>query len=145
MMEEKSAYEIVGQMDFFRGFSPPEIDQLLATGRWVRAVSGEAVIAEGAEDPCPYLYVLVRGKVNVVKNKKVLAVLGVGDTFGEIGAMADTPRSAHVIANGECFLLRFDPSQINDLPTELQLKFVKRLLYTLAGRLVAMDRRVCLV
>ena len=140
---EEDALEILKQIDFFKEFGPEEMRTLLRSGEWVKASPGEPVITEGATDL--FLYVLLRGQVNVVKNKKVLATLDSGDSFGEIGALAGEPRTAHVISRGDSFLLRFDPGRINRLPTELQLKFVKKLLFTLASRLIDLNRRFCTV
>ncbi len=140
MTNEKSPAGILAQIDFFSSFFPGEIEQILAKGDWIKAASGQTLIDEGADDA--YLYVLVRGLVNVVKNGKVLAQLEAGDSFGEIGALARTPRTATVRAHGECYCLRFGPRQIDSLPTDVQLKLVKTLLYSLASRLTSANRRL---
>lgn len=131
--------KMIKQIDFFKEFSPDEIRMLLDAGEWVKAQSGEPVIMEGDEDL--YLYVILKGSANVIKQEKVLTTMEAGTSFGEIGAIVGGPRSAYVIALGECFLLRFHPDQINELPTEVQLKLVKKLLYTMTSRLLEMDRR----
>ena len=139
MKDVKNIVEALSQVDFFRDFSDEEIERLLAEGQWVKFPSGGTIIQEGADDL--YLYVLVRGQVNVIKNNKVLAQINAGESVGEISALARMPRTARVIAHGECFCLRFEPHRIDRLPTQIQLKLVKRLLYALAGRLSAINRR----
>jgi len=139
MTQEKEPSEILAQMDFFRDFFRAEIDEVLAAGRWFRFAPGQTIIAEGENDL--YFYILVRGRVKVVKNKKTLATLRDGDSFGEIGAMAKTPRTAYVITQSECYCLRFDPQRIEALPNDVQLKLLKKLLYSLADRLTSLNRR----
>jgi len=134
-----ASLEILRHLDFFKTFSDDEIEKILEVAEWVKADTSERIITEGEDDL--YLYLLIKGQVSVVKNSKVLAVLSAGDTFGEINALAGNPRTAHVVARDQCFCLRFDPLKINTLEPSIQLKFVKRILYTLASRLVNLDRR----
>ncbi|MBW2091201.1 MAG: cyclic nucleotide-binding domain-containing protein [Deltaproteobacteria bacterium] len=135
----KANQEILRQLDFFKTFSKEEIDMVVEAAEWVKADPTERIITEG-EDGL-YLYLLIKGQVSVVKNKKVLAILTAGDTFGEIGALAGNPRTAHVVAKDQCYCLRFDSQRISNMEPNLQLKFVKKILYTLASRLIDLDRR----
>jgi CRP-like cAMP-binding protein len=132
--------EVIGKIEFFREFSTEEVDDVIKAGSWVKAEPREQIITEGDKDV--FLYILLKGQVSVVKGRKILAVLQAGDSFGEIGALAGSPRTAHVIAKEQVFCLRFDPSQIDQMETGLQLKFVKKILYTMAERLILLDRRV---
>ena len=132
-------HEVLSQIDFFRDYSKSEIDQLLEVGQWIKFSSGQAIINEGSDDQ--EMYVLVRGQVHVVKNRKILARLNPGDSFGEISALAQTPRTAHVIAHSECYCVRFEPRLLNRLPAEIQLKLIKKLLFTLAQRLAVLNRK----
>ncbi|MBU2548949.1 MAG: cyclic nucleotide-binding domain-containing protein [Proteobacteria bacterium] len=129
----------IRQIEFFRDFSDDEAERLLNCSQWVKFGLGQTIISEGGDDQ--YLYILVRGQVNVVKNRKVLAQINAGDSFGEISSLARSPRTAHVIARKECFCLRLEPFRIDSLPVEIQLKLVKKLLYTLADRLISINRR----
>jgi CRP-like cAMP-binding protein len=90
------------------------------------------------------MYVLVRGLVKVVKNGKTLAQLNPGDVFGEISALAKTPRTAHVIARGECYCVRFDAIHLHQLKQDTQVKLLRKLLFTLAHRLAALNRKFAL-
>ena len=134
---------ILKGLDFFYSFSAEEVECVAEAGSWVKACAGERIITEGDNDL--YLYILVKGHVNVIKNSKVLAVLQSGDSFGEIGALVRSPRTAHVLSREECYCLRFDPVQIDSLESTLQLKFVKQILYTMAARLSDLNRRVALL
>ncbi len=57
---------------------------------------GEAVFSEGAAGD--KIYLLIKGKVKVVKNKKTIRELDRGSYFGEVSIMLNQPRSASIIA-----------------------------------------------
>jgi CRP-like cAMP-binding protein len=135
----ESVYQALHQIDFFREYSREDVEELLRVGQWVKYNSGACIIQEGANDLD--MYVLVRGQVKVIKNRKTLAVLNPGDSFGEISSLAATPRTAHVMAHGDVYCVRFEPRLLNRLPVDLQLKIVRRLLFTLAERLAVLNRK----
>ncbi len=140
---EKEALEIMKKIDFFQDFSPDERLMLLDVGEWVKAYSGDYIIREGNKNlKLDYMFVLMKGSAKVVKQNKVLMTLEAGTSFGEIGALTGAPRSAHVIAQEECYLLRFHSNHIDRLPVEFQLKLLKKLLYTMASRLLDLDNRL---
>ena len=62
--------------------------------------AGERIFAEG--DPSYYCYQVVRGRVDIVLSpggrREVIASLGPGEVFGEMGVIDSGPRSATAIA-----------------------------------------------
>jgi CRP-like cAMP-binding protein len=62
--------------------------------------AGERIFAEG--DPSYYCYQIVQGKVDIVLSpgarREVIASLGPGEVFGEMGVIDSGPRSATAIA-----------------------------------------------
>ena len=77
------------------------------------------VFSQGDEPDA--LFVVVRGAVRVVVahpglvEQIVVAVLGVGEVFGELGVLDDAPRAATVITNEDCDLLRLSRENFLDL------------------------------
>jgi len=65
--------------------------------------NGDTIIKEG--DPGKELFIIVKGKVNIVKEsddvKTTLATLSEGDIFGEMALVDSRPRSASAKALGE--------------------------------------------
>lgn len=53
-------------------------------------------------------FIIAKGKVEVVINLKVAAVLNVGDSFGEVALLHDTPRTATIITLQETVLWGLD-------------------------------------
>jgi CRP-like cAMP-binding protein len=87
--------------------------------------AGERIFAEG--DPSYYCYQIVRGRVDIVLSPKgrreVIATLGPGEVFGEMGVIDSGPRSATAIAaeDTECIVFgaldlldEFDEEPVHD-------------------------------
>ena len=98
--------------------------------------AGERVFAEG--DPSYYCYQIVRGKVDIVLSpagrREVIATLGPGEVFGEMGVIDSGPRSATAIAaeDTECVVFgaldlldQFDEDPANTI--EVMRTLIKRL------------------
>ena len=123
---------------FFDCFSHDDIGILLEKCSWVKELPGNRIITAGEIDY--RMFILIMGRAQVVLNEKVLAVLGAGDIFGEVGLLGTT-RTADVEAQTECLILTFDADDLNDLPLELQLKFLKRILVVMITRLQKLNQR----
>jgi len=94
------------------------------------------------------MFLILNGEVLVSKmtggRQTVLASLETGDFFGEMCLFDEAPRSANVVANRQCTLLKvtkqaFD-SMIETHPL-LAALFLRAMLRTVAGRLRTMDKR----
>jgi CRP-like cAMP-binding protein len=129
---KEALIEIVAAIPFFDSFEKMEISLLLDTGTWIKVTPGKPIITKGEIDL--RMFVLVQGHAEVVLQEKILAVLGIGDIFGEVGLMG-APRMANVEAKTDCLLLSFDAEQLNSLPLELQVKFLRRILLATFARL----------
>ena len=73
---------------------------------------GQPVVCEG--DPAEHLYLLLEGSCEVSRSKEdsqeSLAVLGPGQTFGEMGLLYQRPRSATVTC--------LEPTKVLEIPRE---------------------------
>ena len=124
--------QLVAEIPFFDCFEKTEISLLLDAGTWMNVTSGNRIITKGEIDL--RMFVLIQGHAEVVLQEKILAVLGVGDIFGEVGLMG-APRMAHVEAQTDCLLLSFNAEQLNNLHLEIQVKFLRRILFATFARL----------
>ncbi|MBS0335305.1 MAG: cyclic nucleotide-binding domain-containing protein [Proteobacteria bacterium] len=92
----------------FTGF-PDDSLRLLATLVTRKSVSrGTTVMVAG--DPTDSLYIVISGRLKVMMSdaegkEVILAILGSGEFFGEMGLIDDAPRSASVVAIEPCELL----------------------------------------
>ena len=139
-MEElkEAILHLIKDIPFFDCFDREEISILLDVGTWTKSMPGNRIITEGEVDL--RMFILIVGRAEVVLNEKIMATLATGDIFGEFGLMG-APRMAHVEASTECMLLSFSADQLNNLPMELQLKLLRRILLVIFSRLQKLNQR----
>jgi CRP-like cAMP-binding protein len=121
---------------FLQNLSPTGKNELLKNAITMTCGVGEKVIAEG--DGGKNLGLIIKGALEVRKENKVLAILGPGDTFGEMAFILNEPRSADVISavpGTEVILMSL--SSLNRLSkTEDKAKVWQNLARLLARRLM---------
>ena len=90
--------ERLSRTSFFADAAPHQLDEIARAGHERDLVRGDVLFEEG--DPPDALYVVTRGRLaialaNPIDNREsVVALMEVGDLFGELGMLDDRPRSA---------------------------------------------------
>lgn len=79
----------------------------------LRVGQGTVLFEEG--DVGTYLYVVVRGEVEILKNGAPLARRKARDAFGEMALLDERPRSATAVAREDTELLRIGGEPFSDL------------------------------
>ena len=103
------------QIPFLSAFEERPLKSILSNSRILAYDPDETIIPEGAFGD--RLYVLLGGKVRVVKNGSQVAVLyQFGEVFGELSALGDEIRSASVIAVEATRCLELSPDSLQRLP-----------------------------
>ena len=99
---------VLKNVPMFASF-PEESLRLLATLVTRKSVTrGTTIMVAG--DPTDSLYIVISGRLKVMMSdaegkEVILAILGSGEFFGEMGLIDDSPRSASVLAIEPCELL----------------------------------------
>lgn len=100
---------------FLKAFGDHRLHDILNASRVIIYEPDELIIPEGAFGD--RLYVLISGKVRVIKQKNPVAVLDqVGDLFGELSALGDETRTASVFAMATTWCLELSPGFLQKLP-----------------------------
>jgi len=106
----------------FEAASRPVLERLAAALTEVDAAAGEAVVTEGGVSDA--LFVIVDGGARVTAasptasgGARVLADLGPGDYFGEIGVLEGIPRTATVTTTAPSRLFRLGAADFLDALT----------------------------
>ncbi len=137
----------------FRGLSEAQMRVVSGVLRRGRAKAGEAIVSEG--DIGRSLFVLVHGSVETTKlmgvigsdgstpRQKVLVRMSAPQSFGEIGLLEESPRSATVRAATDCELLemrREDFEKLVSSDVHLAYVLVRNIASSLIQRLRRTDR-----
>ena len=115
MAHDQSALrEVLAQTEFFADAPAETLDELTVFAVERQMVRGDVLFEEG--DPPDALYVVTQGRLaialaNPIDNREsVVALMEVGDLFGELGMLDDRPRSALARA--------LEPSRVLSVPYE---------------------------
>lgn len=91
------------------------------------------------------MFIIKEGAVKISKivdgNEVALAILKVGDMFGEMALLENKPRSANAIAVADCVLMSINMKNFNQM-VSTQAQMVDRLTTTLSERLWSMQRQL---
>ena len=99
---------VVGRLA--RSDAAAALGRLLAAGRPLRLAEGQWLLRAG--EPSDSLYVVVTGRLELVADGAVRAVIRRGGVVGELGVLTGSPRSADVRAGRDCELLRLDAAAL---------------------------------
>jgi CRP-like cAMP-binding protein len=125
MNEDKYAkYEkyrpLVESIEMFEGIEFKNCIKIMAMGLQTKIRVGDVIFHKG--EVGHEMYVLLRGRIEIVdegpEGDKVLAMLGPGETFGEMALFEHKARSAKAVAMDDCVLLAIDEDKIQRLLTK---------------------------
>ncbi len=131
---DEERFNQVMALEFFQGFPDEEVREILNASTWKDYHAGEDIIIEGDLDDCFYI---ISGRVEVMKNSRVIRELGCGDCFGEMGYLARSKRTASIKASEVTSLLKINSTVISQVSLKCQVRFLKVFLRTLIYRLSA--------
>ena len=108
------------QVPMFRDIDPSRLKLLAFTSERIRFSAGQKFFSQG--DVADAAYVILDGKADIVlKNRDgevKVAELGRNDLVGEMAILADTPRTATVVAAVPSSALRIDKRVFLELLTQ---------------------------
>ena len=117
--------EILRRIPLFQHMTYKELLAILGIARGRQFEQGQPIIQEGEQGD--ELFVLFRGKVDVLKNGLKIAQLRAGGHFGEMGLVDQAPRSATIVAAEETSAVSIDRDSLLKLMRRDALLAVKLL------------------
>jgi CRP-like cAMP-binding protein len=128
------------------GLTDAQLGRFLELMEVREAKQWEEIVKEGS--PGDAMYLLLEGEVRVrliiAGKESILATLCAGEFFGEVALFDHGPRSADVVANSNCLLLKIPTAAfqklVQDVP-ELAAPFLYSIGRTLIARIRADNKR----
>ena len=109
--------DMIARIPFFRGVPDSQVAYLLNTcSRMVEKETGDTVCVQNEKNFD--LYILMEGKCNVLYNEKRVAEIKPIDTIGEMGFIAERPRSATVVAAVPSKVIVLDKTRFDEYLNE---------------------------
>ena len=129
------------------GLNDAQLEHLTDYMELQRVPQWSVVVKQG--DPGDAMYLIMEGelraRVVAGDQEMILSTLGAGEFFGEMSLFDHGPRSADVVANTECMVLRISSVAFDRLTREapaLATPFLQATSRTLAARIRADNKRL---
>ncbi len=127
------------KISIFNGLMPEEVALLLKQGKVFDYPQGKTIFYEGQLGSA--LFVVLSGKVGLYKKTKEIAVVGVGDVFGEMSVLNKSPRTASAVALTPVRVFTLDEHQLsNMMDTKIAVRFLMNIIHILSDRLERMNK-----
>ncbi|HUU41671.1 MAG TPA: serine/threonine-protein kinase [Desulfatiglandales bacterium] len=129
----KDVIDYVNNVPFFENFNKDQVKDMLNASNIIKVRKGNIVVAEGEIDDS--FFIILSGKVTVQKNNKIISHIGRGECFGEMAYVSGEVRTATVLAETDCVLMKINATLLDRSPESVQLLFSKNFSRTLVKRL----------
>ncbi len=126
-------YDAVMPLAFFDSFEESDIMEVINASLWQEFAPGDQIIIEGELGDA--FYILVTGEVAVRCAGIDVDVLKPGVSFGEIGFIIKSRRTASIVARTQVSVMKVRAALIERTSLSCQLKFQKAFLKVMAERL----------
>lgn len=137
---QRLLFKLAERVKAFEGLSPAEIGDLLGSSEKCSFAAGAHIVKEG--NVGSHMYIILSGEARVLKTGRdgevELARLTPADSFGEMALADNEARSASVVADSDCILVRINDQIINSRP-EIGLKVYRNIAKVLSARLRSAD------
>lgn len=130
----KDRLDFIHHVPFFHNFTRKQLEKLNLAGSIVKIKKGNIIMTEGELDDT--FYVILSGKVQILKDDKEIALIGLGECFGEMAYISGQPRVATVQAKTDCIVMRISATLLDGAEKPIQLLFFKNFSRILARRLL---------
>jgi serine/threonine protein kinase len=125
--------DYVHHTPFFEAFSKEQVKEILSASSIIRVLKGNIVVAEGEIDDS--LYIILSGKVDVLKGEERIDSIDRGECFGEMAYLSGKPRAATLRAATDCVLMKISAVLMDGVASNVQLLFMNSFALTLVNRI----------
>jgi serine/threonine protein kinase len=141
MVFESARFSALRGMPLFRDFSEAQLWEVVRMSRWVEKDEAETVFSAG--EPGDRICVVVKGRIEIVRDALVLNTVGAGECFGEIAYLdeAEPRRTAGAVTSAPTVLIEVETEALRTASPALQAAFLKTFVRVMVERLKHADAR----
>jgi len=142
VIPDSEKFVTLQRVEMLANLSDAELWELVNAGQWSRVERGQTLIREN--EPGASFFFLAKGQVKVVRNGRLLNMVGESECFGEMAYISGgkVPRHANVEAMTDLLLAEFDPIELDAMSVGAQLQLTRALVRNLAERLQLANSRL---
>jgi len=134
-------FRIMLSLHALKGFSDPEIWELVQVSKWSWIPEKSIVLRE--DETATSMYILASGALRVTKQGSLLNVIKQGEFFGDMAyVLKGSNRMATLETMTDSIVIEFGFDVLENLTSSCGMQFVKSLLRSMTGRLAAADNRI---
>jgi eukaryotic-like serine/threonine-protein kinase len=139
---DSEKYVTLKRVPMLAPLADSELWELARAGKWTRVAKGKPVVQEDQKGRS--FFFLARGDAKVIKNKKLLNMVGSGECFGEMAYIGggEQPRHATVEAMTDLLLAEFEPAALDRMSLGAQLQLTRALVRNVTDRLALANVRL---
>jgi tRNA A-37 threonylcarbamoyl transferase component Bud32 len=139
---DSEKYVTLKRVPMLAPLADSELWELARAGKWTRVAKGKPVVQE--DEKGRSFFFLARGDAKVIKNKKLLNMVGSGECFGEMAYIGggEQPRHATVEAMTDLLLAEFEPAALDRMSLGAQLQLTRALVRNVTDRLALANVRL---
>lgn len=145
-MSQATGAESASRLNLAEGMDAAAVALLEALGVRQVVAKGDSVVLTGDEDDA--IYGVLDGAIMVkADDGRLVSILGAGDTFGEIGFLTRSRRTADVVAHSDAQLLRLPGDALRgliDSEPAIAARFYANLAREMAPRLATTTKMALL-
>jgi len=123
----------IHSVKFFSNFTEEHVQEIMHAADVIKISKGTVMVTEGEIDDS--FFIILSGTAAVKKNDTTIASIGRGECFGEMAYLSGESRTATVMADTDCILLKISAMLLDKSSQDIQLLFLKRFAMTLLRRL----------
>jgi hypothetical protein len=132
-IDDEERFALLRKLRFFHDFSHAEIREVMRAGCWMECKPGEPVLRPGDTDD--RFYVVVSGRVRVIRGGEVVGRVESGGCFGEAAFAEVSRRDTMIEAEAPTTLVKVAATLLEQASIACQLRFNKVFLRELIERL----------
>ena len=129
----RDIFEFIHHLPFFQDLTIEQVQELGSATTIGKIPAGKRIMAQGEIDDT--FYIMLSGRARIMKGDQQVAVINAGECFGEMAYIAGQPRTADVVADTDCILMKISATIIDKASPSIQLLFFKNFAKTLVKRL----------